>query len=245
MSSHGSAPITPDSRPVSVSVSLWTWLGFSTNADSRLHTFRIRAPRPPEPGEMRGPGGRPPEGPNRDTREERPESHLPATHHHQQHGVGVSGEGPCQDAHRLTSTRTVQFYSCLTVTQLSVTAYRRNGDAPLNHWCTCNTVTPLQRHVVDWHAMTPEPGDGERPRVAAAVPTNHKQVLDYAADQRSSPGNRAYTAEIVREAIEEWIHRHASELPEEARDLLDDDLLANAGGEEVSVEIGDAQEVEN
>lgn len=80
--------------------------------------------------------------------------------------------------------------------------------------------------------MTPETGDGQRPRVAAAVPTNHKQALDYIASERSQPGNRTYTAEVVREAIQEWLHHHSDELPEEARDLLDDDVKSNNGGDD-------------
>jgi hypothetical protein len=81
-----------------------------------------------------------------------------------------------------------------------------------------------------------EPGDGQRPRVAAAVPTNHKQVLDFVAQARSEAGNRVYTAEIVREAIETWLGVEYDSLPPEARDLLDDDLKANGGEGELTIE---------
>lgn len=80
--------------------------------------------------------------------------------------------------------------------------------------------------------MTPEPGDGQRPRVAAAVPTNHKTALDYVATVESTPGNRKYTADVIRDAIELYLSENYEDLPEEARDLLDDDLVADAGGTE-------------
>lgn len=85
--------------------------------------------------------------------------------------------------------------------------------------------------------MVSNRGDGQSPRITASVPTNHKQALDYAATQRSTPGNRTYTADLVREAIEEWLARHSQDLPSEARDLLDEDLVANAGDGELTVEI--------
>lgn len=100
-----------------------------------------------------------------------------------------------------------------------------------------STVTLLRKCAECPVGMTPEPGDGQRPRIAASVPTNHKQALDYAADKRSQPGSRTYTASIVREAIGEWLARHSEELPPEARDLLDEDLEANGGKGELTVEI--------
>lgn len=75
----------------------------------------------------------------------------------------------------------------------------------------------------------PNQDDGENPRIAAAIPSNQKTALEYVAQDRSNPGNRTYVADVVRDGIEEWLSHHTDELPEEAKDLLDEDLVANAG----------------
>jgi hypothetical protein len=85
--------------------------------------------------------------------------------------------------------------------------------------------------------MSPGQGDGTRPRVAAAVPPNQKFALDVLADDRSSPGNRTYVAELLREAVENYLQ--TVDLPEEARDALDDDLIANAGAGDSEIDEGD------
>jgi len=85
--------------------------------------------------------------------------------------------------------------------------------------------------------MVSNRGDGQSPRITASVPTNHKQALDYVATKRSNPGNRKYTADVVRDAIREYFANHFSELPPEARDILDDDFASNAGSSEVTVEV--------
>lgn len=77
--------------------------------------------------------------------------------------------------------------------------------------------------------MASDQDDGTRPRVAAAIPTNEKQALDIIAHERSKPGDRTYVASIVAEAIEEYLYNHWDDLPGEARDLLDEDVVANAG----------------
>ena len=50
-------------------------------------------------------------------------------------------------------------------------------------------------------------------------------------ETRGAPGNRPAVAQLIREAVRQYIAEQ-DDLPEEARDLLDDDLLANAGGED-------------
>ena len=90
--------------------------------------------------------------------------------------------------------------------------------------------------------MVSNQSDGTNPRITASVPTNHKQALDSVAMERSNPGNRAYTADVVREAIEEWLGNHYDELPAESKDLLDDDLKANAGSGEITVEVTEGAE---
>lgn len=77
--------------------------------------------------------------------------------------------------------------------------------------------------------MAPKDADGGSPRVAANVPTWLKRVLEIEAHDRSSSQERVYIADVVREALEEWARHHMDELAEEARDELDEDLLANAG----------------
>lgn len=77
--------------------------------------------------------------------------------------------------------------------------------------------------------MPPNHDDGKKPRVAASIPTNQKNALEYLAHERTSPGNRTYVAEIVAEAIEEYLGNNYEDLPPEARDLLDDDLRADGG----------------
>lgn len=77
--------------------------------------------------------------------------------------------------------------------------------------------------------MASDQDDGTRPRVAAAIPTNQKNALEHVAHERSSPGDRTYVAAIVAEAIEEWLWNHWDDLSPEARDLLDEDQLANGG----------------
>ncbi len=78
--------------------------------------------------------------------------------------------------------------------------------------------------------MTPEPGNGQRPRIAAAVPENHKTALEYVATTESKPGKRLHTADVIRDAIETYLEVNYDNLPEEAKDLLDD-LEADAGAE--------------
>lgn len=74
---------------------------------------------------------------------------------------------------------------------------------------------------------------GETSRIAAEVPTNQKEALFLLAKHRSArQRSNVPMAQLLREAVEIYLE-DADDLPEEVRDLLDDDLLANAGGEEV------------
>lgn len=79
--------------------------------------------------------------------------------------------------------------------------------------------------------------DDGRSHLGFEVLTNHKTAMEYLADERSEGyGNRVYVSELGREAVEEYLATHWDELPEEAKDLLDDDMKANAGAGERRVE---------
>ena len=81
---------------------------------------------------------------------------------------------------------------------------------------------------------------GAKSRVSAMVPTNHKEVLFMIAQERTQDRRENVPmAEIVREIVEDWLAGNYQDLPPEAKDLLDDDLKANAGAGEVTVEIDD------
>lgn len=75
--------------------------------------------------------------------------------------------------------------------------------------------------------MVSNQGDGRKPRITATLPTNHKQALNFVAAERSQPGNRTYVAELVRESVEEYLANHWDELSEDAKELLDKEMLAS------------------
>ncbi len=79
--------------------------------------------------------------------------------------------------------------------------------------------------------MTPHQGDETKSRVAADVSTNKKDALVKLAHSRSDAYEKVSMADLVRDALDEYLSRQ-DDLPEEARDDLDADLVANAGGEE-------------
>lgn len=72
--------------------------------------------------------------------------------------------------------------------------------------------------------------NGETSNVSAIIPTTEKSALQKTAYSKSSPRQTVSVSMLVKEAIEEWFQNHQDELPQEALDDLDDDLLANAGG---------------
>lgn len=66
---------------------------------------------------------------------------------------------------------------------------------------------------------------------------SHKTAMLMLADERGSFDSSVPLAEIQRQAIAEYLGNHSDELPEEGRDLLDDDLIANAGGDAEEIEV--------
>jgi Arc/MetJ-type ribon-helix-helix transcriptional regulator len=81
------------------------------------------------------------------------------------------------------------------------------------------------------------------PRANVRVPTNLQEAAELLARERdyASRSESWSKARIVREALELYLP-HQDDLPGEAADLLDDDLVANAGGGEVSVDIEGASD---
>jgi len=68
--------------------------------------------------------------------------------------------------------------------------------------------------------------------IGGQVPTNHKTALEDLAYHRSERRDRVSVSQLLRDAIELYLETEAEkeDLPGEILDLLDDDLVANAGG---------------
>ena len=68
------------------------------------------------------------------------------------------------------------------------------------------------------------------PKAHVRVPTDIQEAAELLAETRYSRHNKVTKAEIFRTALREYIARQ-DDLPGEAADLLDVDLIANAGGD--------------
>ena len=77
--------------------------------------------------------------------------------------------------------------------------------------------------------MPPNQGNGPGTHIAARVPTNRKSALEKWAHADSTPHETVTASDKLRNAIDEYLADHWDELPEEARDDLDDDLKPNGG----------------
>lgn len=75
----------------------------------------------------------------------------------------------------------------------------------------------------------------ESSKITIRVPTGRKDALLKLAHEQSSYDESVSLSDLGREAIDDLLVKYASELPQEAKDDLDDDLLANAGSGEVEV----------
>jgi len=76
-------------------------------------------------------------------------------------------------------------------------------------------------------------------RIGFRVPSNVNTAYEQIANLKDFEAGAHATvnkSDILREALEEYLNNHYEELPEETRDLLDDDLIANAGGDAEEVE---------
>lgn len=77
--------------------------------------------------------------------------------------------------------------------------------------------------------------------VSCRIPTNQAEAIFQLAQQRSSRTDKTSQSDLIRKYIAEGLSRDVEEsedVPEEVYDLLDDDLLANTGGDEGNPKIG-------
>ena len=67
--------------------------------------------------------------------------------------------------------------------------------------------------------------------IGGLVPTNHAEALFQLAQYRSTRSNPTSQSELYRRAIAGFLKREVEEgdVPDEVRDLVDEDLLANGG----------------
>jgi len=79
-------------------------------------------------------------------------------------------------------------------------------------------------------------GDPSMSQIGVYLPNNLKEALFLLAHERSEPRESTSASSLARDYIRDGLSEE-DDLPEEVLDLLDDDLVANAGGE-------DAEEVD-
>lgn len=67
-------------------------------------------------------------------------------------------------------------------------------------------------------------------RVPADVNAAYEQIANE-RNYHAGPHETVNKSDVLRDALKEYLLNHYDELPQETRDLLDDDLIANAGGD--------------
>ena len=83
--------------------------------------------------------------------------------------------------------------------------------------------------------MTPEATRDGMSQIGVYVPTNTKEALYLLAHERSEPRDKTTMSGLARDYIMQGLARDvkdSQDVPGEIYDLLDDDLVANAGGED-------------
>lgn len=85
--------------------------------------------------------------------------------------------------------------------------------------------------------MPPSNEDGTA-HIGAYIPTNHAEALFQLSNHRSTRSDRVTQSDLIRRYVKEGLLRDIQDgdVPGELADLLDADLLANAGGDEGEVE---------
>ena len=78
--------------------------------------------------------------------------------------------------------------------------------------------------------MASNQDDEGRSSIGFEVPTNHKEAIFQLAQHRSTRSDRTTMSDVLRRYVREGLERE-DDLPGEIRDLLDDDLVADAGGD--------------
>jgi len=69
------------------------------------------------------------------------------------------------------------------------------------------------------------------PKAGIRAPTNVQEAAEILAAERYSRNDKWTKSRVFREALREYLTRQ-DDLPEEARDLLDDNLEADSGNSE-------------
>lgn len=94
----------------------------------------------------------------------------------------------------------------------------------------------LSFQVSTFQRMPDSTQDDGMSHMGALVPTNHAEALYQLAKSRSTRSDKTSQSDLLRAAISQYLTREAAkeDVPGEVRDLLDDDLVADAGeGSEV------------
>lgn len=70
----------------------------------------------------------------------------------------------------------------------------------------------------------------ESSKITIRVPTGRKDALLKLAHELSTYDEKTSLSELGREAIDDLLRKYEADLPQEAKDDLDSDVLANGGG---------------
>lgn len=76
----------------------------------------------------------------------------------------------------------------------------------------------------------------EKSKITIRLPNGKKGALLKLAHELSDYDDKTTLSELGREAIDDLLVKYREELPEEARDDIDSDLLSNVGGDAEGVE---------
>lgn len=69
-------------------------------------------------------------------------------------------------------------------------------------------------------------------RISVAKKAALKLYVKKKNRERSAAEGVLQESVIIRDSLDDWFRKNWDDLPQEARDMLDEDLVANAGGEE-------------
>lgn len=99
-------------------------------------------------------------------------------------------------------------------------------------------------------SMSPSQGDDHGGRIGVRVPSNYSTAIDQIQnelDYHAGPHENVSKSDVVRMSLESFFKEldQLGVLPEETRDLLDDDLLANAGTDDLRLPGANHQAVQN
>lgn len=75
--------------------------------------------------------------------------------------------------------------------------------------------------------MSPNQSDGGMQRISAKIQSHHKAALEQLAHARSTPNRRVYVSEFVRDSLEVFFKENWEDLPQDVRDVLEEDPRIN------------------